>query len=98
MITRVASLGAAIGCRGLLVDAESERARSFYEHLIPSGAGVGGGRPGEASGVGSKPGGQVVRAVEIQQRLGQGLQLLQRQRLDAGGGGFAQGAAAAVEA
>jgi hypothetical protein len=55
-----------------------------YEHLIPAGAGVGGGRPGEASGVGCKPGGQIVRAVEIEQRL------------NAGGGGFAQGAAAAV--
>ena len=28
-------LGDAIGCRGLLVHAESEEARSFYEHLIP---------------------------------------------------------------
>jgi hypothetical protein len=28
-------LGDAIGCRGLLVHAESEQARSFYEHLIP---------------------------------------------------------------
>ena len=28
-------LGEAIGCRGLLVHAESEQARSFYEHLIP---------------------------------------------------------------
>ena len=35
VITRVASLSAAIGCRGLLVHAESEQARSFYEHLIP---------------------------------------------------------------
>ncbi len=35
VITRVASLGDAIGCRGLLVHAESEGARSFYEHLIP---------------------------------------------------------------
>ena len=35
VITRVASLGDAIGCRGLLVHAESEQARSFYEHLIP---------------------------------------------------------------
>ena len=25
----------AIGCRGLLVHAESEQARGFYEHLIP---------------------------------------------------------------
>jgi GNAT superfamily N-acetyltransferase len=40
VITRVASLreaslSGAIGCRGLLVHAESEQARSFYEHLIP---------------------------------------------------------------
>jgi GNAT superfamily N-acetyltransferase len=39
-ITRVASLSEAslsesIGCRSLLVHAESEQARSFYEHLIP---------------------------------------------------------------
>jgi GNAT superfamily N-acetyltransferase len=35
VITRVASLSQAIGCRGLLVHAESEQARGFYEHLIP---------------------------------------------------------------
>lgn len=35
VITRVASLSDAIGCRGLLVHAESEQARAFYEHLIP---------------------------------------------------------------
>ena len=40
VITRAASLreaglSEAIGCRGLLVHAESEQARSFYEHLIP---------------------------------------------------------------
>lgn len=35
VITRVASLSEAIGCRGLLVHAESEQACSFYEHLIP---------------------------------------------------------------
>ena len=34
-ITRVAGLSEAIGCRGLLVHAESEQARSFYEHLLP---------------------------------------------------------------
>ena len=34
VITRVASLSDAIGCRGLLVHAESEQARGFYEHLI----------------------------------------------------------------
>jgi GNAT superfamily N-acetyltransferase len=34
-ITRVASLSDAIGCRGLLVHAESNQARGFYEHLIP---------------------------------------------------------------
>ena len=32
---REASLSEAIGCRGLLVHAESEQVRSFYEHLIP---------------------------------------------------------------
>ena len=31
----IASLSNAIGCRGLLVHAESEQVRSFYEHLIP---------------------------------------------------------------
>jgi len=35
VVTRVASLSDAIGCRGLLVHAESEQARSFYVHLIP---------------------------------------------------------------
>jgi hypothetical protein len=35
VFTRVASLSDAIGCRGLLVHAESEQARGFYEHLIP---------------------------------------------------------------
>ena len=35
VVTRVASLSDAIGCRGLLVHAESKQARSFYEHLIP---------------------------------------------------------------
>ncbi len=35
VITRVANLSDAIGCRGLLVHAESEQARGFYEHLIP---------------------------------------------------------------
>jgi GNAT superfamily N-acetyltransferase len=35
VISRVASLSDAIGCRGLLVHAESEQARGFYEHLIP---------------------------------------------------------------
>jgi GNAT superfamily N-acetyltransferase len=35
VITRVASLSDAIGCRGLLVHAESEEAQGFYEHLIP---------------------------------------------------------------
>lgn len=35
VITRGAGLSEAIGCRGLLVHAESEQARSFYQHLIP---------------------------------------------------------------
>ena len=44
-----------------------------------------------------QPSCQVCWGSEIEQRLSQGLQLLQRQRLNAGDGGFAQGAAAAVE-
>lgn len=35
VITRVAGLSDAIGCRGLIVHAESEQARAFHEHLIP---------------------------------------------------------------
>jgi ribosomal protein S18 acetylase RimI-like enzyme len=35
VITRLASLSDAIGCRALLVHTESEQARGFYEHLIP---------------------------------------------------------------
>lgn len=35
VISRASSLSDAIGCRGLLVHAASEQARSFYEHLIP---------------------------------------------------------------
>jgi GNAT superfamily N-acetyltransferase len=35
VITRVAGLSDAIGCRGLLVHAESGQARAFYGHLIP---------------------------------------------------------------
>ena len=35
VISRVAGLSEAIGCRGLLVHAESDEARGFYEHLIP---------------------------------------------------------------
>jgi GNAT superfamily N-acetyltransferase len=34
VISRVASLSEAIGCRCLLVHAESEQARGFYEHLV----------------------------------------------------------------
>ena len=44
-----------------------------------------------------QPGRQVGRATEIEQRLGERLQLLQRQCLDAGGGLLAQGAAEQVE-
>lgn len=33
-ISRVAELGAQIGCRGLLVHAETEQARDFYRHLV----------------------------------------------------------------
>lgn len=35
VITRLASLSDDIGCRGLLVHAESGSAREFYRHLIP---------------------------------------------------------------
>jgi GNAT superfamily N-acetyltransferase len=35
VISRIASVSNAIGCRGLLVHAESKQARGFYEHLIP---------------------------------------------------------------
>ena len=54
-------------------------------------------RPLHSAGVHSEQGSQVGRSAEIEQRLGQRLQLLQRQSLDAGGRGLAQGAAAAVE-
>lgn len=35
VIARTAELGVEIGCRGLLIHAESEAARDFYMHLIP---------------------------------------------------------------
>ena len=35
VIGRTAQLGAEIGCRGLLVHAETAEARDFYVHLIP---------------------------------------------------------------
>ena len=35
VIQRVAAISDDIGCRGLLVHCESERARDFYLHLIP---------------------------------------------------------------
>jgi GNAT superfamily N-acetyltransferase len=35
VISRTAQLGVEIGCRGLLVHAESTAARAFYLHLIP---------------------------------------------------------------
>lgn len=35
VIGRVAELGTQIGCRGLLIHAETEEARDFYLHLIP---------------------------------------------------------------
>jgi len=43
-------------------------------------------RPLLSAGVVSQPGGQIGRAGEIEQRLSQGLQLIQRQSLDAGDG------------
>jgi GNAT superfamily N-acetyltransferase len=35
VIARTAHIGDDIGCRGLLVHAESDEARAFYEHLLP---------------------------------------------------------------
>jgi hypothetical protein len=35
VISRTAELGAEIGCRGLLVHAETLEARAFYLHLVP---------------------------------------------------------------
>ena len=35
VIARTAAVGREIGCRGLLVHAESSDARDFYRHLIP---------------------------------------------------------------
>lgn len=35
VFARIANLADEIGCRGLLVHAESERAREFYLHLVP---------------------------------------------------------------
>lgn len=35
VLLRVAAISDEIGCRGLLVHAESDRARDFYEYLIP---------------------------------------------------------------
>ena len=35
VVTRLLSIGSDIGCRGLLIHAESEAARSFYLHLVP---------------------------------------------------------------
>ncbi|MFV0317062.1 MAG: N-acetyltransferase [Microthrixaceae bacterium] len=35
VIARAHALGSEIGCRGLLVHAETAEAKSFYEHLVP---------------------------------------------------------------
>ena len=35
VLIRLVEVGEAIGCRGLLIHAESVEARSFYLHLIP---------------------------------------------------------------
>jgi GNAT superfamily N-acetyltransferase len=35
VVARVAALSAEIGCRGLLVHAESQTARDFYLHVVP---------------------------------------------------------------
>lgn len=49
------------------------------------------------AGVLSQPPLEISRAAEMQERLGERLQLLQRQSLDAGGGGLAHGAAEKAE-
>jgi hypothetical protein len=36
VISRTAELGATIGCRGLLIHAETNTARDYYLHFIPS--------------------------------------------------------------
>jgi hypothetical protein len=43
---------------------------------------------GRGCAIGGQPGSQVGRTLEIQQGVGQGCQLLQRQGLDLGDGGF----------
>ncbi len=35
VVSRVAELGASIGCRGLVVHAEGDQAQDFYLHLVP---------------------------------------------------------------
>ncbi|WP_436792838.1 hypothetical protein [Actinospongicola halichondriae] len=35
VIARTHALGSEIGCLGLLVHAETDEARTFYEHLVP---------------------------------------------------------------
>lgn len=35
VVARTLALGEEIGCRGLLVHAETETARDFYRHLVP---------------------------------------------------------------
>lgn len=35
VIARTHTLGSEIGCRGLLVHAETTKARTFYKHLVP---------------------------------------------------------------
>ena len=35
VLLRVTAISDEIGCRGLFIPAESDRARGFYEHLIP---------------------------------------------------------------
>ena len=52
---------------------------------------------GKALAVSGQPSGEVVGALEIEQGFRQRLELLQWEGLDAGGGGLAQGAAAAGE-
>ncbi len=66
---------------------------SFDERMKNSGRGPArdlmdrGGHAGD-SAVGRQPGGEVGWALEVEQGIGQRFELLQRQRLDLGGGGF----------
>ena len=80
-------------CRRLRGTAtKSPAARAAGLGLVALGVASGRGR-----GVGGQPGSQIGRALEVEQGVSQGLELLQRQGLNAGGGGASKWSAAAVE-